>query len=192
MKTNNSHNAASEWVVSQVDSACQTIQSQILRIDPTLDPKVISQIAWGSVAALYFNTALKLIGEEMLDDEWIQQHIRSHLPEKKTKPAEYDVSDLEEHSSWYDEITFNLKTGETYRDRDIREIPMKFSVQLFNTVYEPDGLDEELNHCFKIRYCSDEIRQCLNEFLAELQRRYLSQENEAMISRYTTGLSLKN
>lgn len=189
MKTSSNQNTIYDSIITQVDDTGKRIQSLILTIDPTLDRKVVGGIAWGSVAALYFNTAVKLVGNEMLSDEYVWQQVRTRLPEKKIILQEYDMSDFKEHSSWYDEFTVNVETGKIYQDRDISEIPMKFSVQLFGAVYEPDEIDAELNHCFKSRYCNDEIRQCFNEFLVSLQSQYQRPDNKADIDLYISVLN---
>ena len=164
----------------------------MLKIDPTLDFEVICATGWGSVAALFFNTAVKLIGDDQLDQEYVRKQISTRFPEEKSEPGEFDVADFKEHSSWYDEYTFNSKTGEIYDEIDIGELPMKFSVQLFRAVYDYEQIDDVLNHCFVTRYCRDEIEHLFQEFLTNLQRQFETPENKAKIEKYISILGSEN
>jgi len=192
MKTDNAQKKAFDWVVTQIELAGNEVHAQMLRIDPTLDEKVSGQTAWGSVAALYFNTASKLIEGELLDEEYVIKNVSPFVPERKSDPREFDLSDFREHSSWYDEFTFNGKTGEIYDEVDIGELPMKFSVQLFRAVYDYEQIDDELGHCFVTRYCRDEIEKQILQFLNNLQKKFETPESKAKIDRYITVLGSEN
>jgi hypothetical protein len=192
MKTDIAQETAFHWVLDQVGMANGEVIAKMLKIDPTLCYEVSRETAWGSVAALFFNTAVKLMGDDLLEHEYVNQTIQESLPVKKSEPEEFDVSDFTEHSSWYDDVTFNGKTGEIHDEIDIGELPMKFSVQLFNAVYDYEDIDDALNHCFKTRYCRDEIENLFLEFLIQLQKQYETPENKAKIDKYITVLGWEN